>query len=116
MKPTSGELTALVDALQSFIGHEVAITEHISRFRSGGYDRHHTTMSRFRFLVDAFVGISISGELLGIESKGGANFYCVSLRSITEFHWEKGDFVIVEHFEEKTARLTAIQKLGQDES
>ncbi len=116
MRPTSSELNALVEALQSFVGHEVVITEHISRSRAGGYDRHHTTMSRFKFLVDAFFGISISGELLGVESKGGTNLYCMSLRSIAEFHWEAGEFVITEHYEENTVRLTVIQYVSQGKS
>ena len=73
-------------------------------------------MSRFSFLVDAFFGISISGELLGIESKGGANSYCVSLRSMAEFHWESAEFVITEQYEENTARLTVIQRASQGKS
>ena len=107
------EALLLFDALKPFIGREIIITEMISRFRRGGYDRHHTTTSRFNFLADQVFGISFSGELLGIESKGGDNSYCFSLRSVVEFHWEAQDLVVTEHFEEETARLTCLTVAGK---
>ena len=102
------DVLLLIEALKLFIGREIIITEMISRNRSGGYDRHHTTTSRFNFLADQVFGISFSGELLGIESKGGDNSYCFSIRSVVEFHLEAQDLIVTEHFEEETARLTSL--------
>ena len=64
--------------------------------------------SRFIFLADQVFGISISGELLGIESKGGGNSCCFSLRSVVEFKWEAEELIVIEHFEEETERRTSL--------
>ncbi len=99
----------LIEAIQSFVGHEIVIRENISRERnSRGNDRHAATLSRFRFLADNFLGVTISGEAFCIESRGGENSYCWSLRSVVEFEWEGSNLVITEHYEEDTARQTII--------
>ncbi len=108
---TIEQVMPLIEAMQSFVGHEVIIREYISRERNGrGNDRHAATLSRFRFLVDAFFGPSISGALFMIESKGGENCYCLSLRSVVGFEWEGNNLVITEHYEEDTARQTIIER------
>jgi hypothetical protein len=105
------EAVALVEALQSFVGHEIVISEGITRERGGrGYDRHAATNSRFSFMADQVFGYMISGELFGIESKGGSNFYCLSFRSVVRFEWREGILTITEHYEDNTARQTVIQK------
>ena len=113
MRLSANEMSSLIDALQLFEGHEIIVSESISRERTGrGYDRHSSTYSRFSFLADKFFGVSISGELLGIESKNGVNLYCLSLRSVVEFHWDAEKLVITEHYEENTARQTVIECLS----
>ena len=112
MTKLSGErIMELIEAIQSFVGHEIVIREYISRERnSRGNDRHAATFSQFSFLADAFFGPSISGALFGIESKGGDNSYCLSMRSVVEFEWEGNNLVITEHYEENTDRQTIIER------
>lgn len=105
------QIMPLLEAMQSFVGHEIVIREYISRERnSRGNDRHAATFSQFSFLADAFFGVSISGQLFGIESKGGRNLYCLSFRSVIGFEWEGNSLVITEHYEEDTARQTIIAR------
>ncbi|MEO7715377.1 MAG: hypothetical protein ABIY70_04205 [Capsulimonas sp.] len=107
------EAVALVEALQSFVGHEIVISEGITRERGGrGYDRHAATNSRFSFMVDQVFGYTISGELFGIESKGGSNFYCLSFLSVVQFEWQEGILTITEHYEDNTARQTVVQRIA----
>ena len=107
MKPE--ELEALVHIVVELKDRTLKIDESISRSRDvGSHDRHFSTHTYFTLTVQE-VFVAFCGAQLVIH--GGKSRYGISLDSVVGYSRTVEHLEIIEHFEEKTERLTTITEL-----
>jgi hypothetical protein len=90
-------------------GRTLEIDESISRSRDiGSHDRHFSTHTYFTLRVED-IFVAFSGAQLVIH--GGKSRYGISLDSVVGYSKTAENLEIIEHFEQKTERLTTITDL-----
>jgi hypothetical protein len=104
----------LVDTIANLKNKSIKVYISISRARDLGHDRHFSTETCFKMLVNNF-GITMSGAQIILE-QDETTCLGVSADALADFSIaDDGKIIFIEHFEEKTERRTVIIPIANNE-